>query len=105
MESLFTNAWNTQPEPHQLLSTYQTVSPQPTNLGVSLSYRANYLDLDPTYRDAYGQLLLRMTFDFGVNEQRMSDFLTEQCAKIAKSAGPSSISIERRTGPYSIVPY
>ena len=29
------------------------------------SYRGNYLDLDPTYADVYGQPLLRMTFDWG----------------------------------------
>ena len=33
-----------------------------------MSYRGNYLDLDPTYRDVYGQPLLRMTFDFTDNE-------------------------------------
>jgi len=29
-----------------------------------MAYRHNYFDLDPTYRDAFGQPLLRMTFDF-----------------------------------------
>jgi gluconate 2-dehydrogenase alpha chain len=33
----------------------------------------NYLDLDPEYKDAYGQPLLRMTFDFRENETKMSE--------------------------------
>ena len=36
--------------------------------GCSVSQRQNYLDLDPTYRDAWGQPLLRMTFDFPQND-------------------------------------
>jgi gluconate 2-dehydrogenase alpha chain len=69
------------------------------------SYRSNYLDLDPTYRDANGLPLLRMTFDFHDNERRMSAHLTERAAEIAKVLGPSAISAAPRTGRYSIVPY
>jgi len=38
--------------------------------GACQSYRGNYLDLDPTYRDAYGLPLLRMTFDRRENEHK-----------------------------------
>ena len=48
--------------------------------GAVMSHRGNYLDLDPTYRDAYGQPLLRMTFDFTDNEHKMSDYLTDRAA-------------------------
>ena len=34
------------------------------------SDRHNYLDLDPTYTDAYGLPLLRMTFDWHDNDPR-----------------------------------
>ena len=73
--------------------------------GAVQSYRSNYLDFDPTYRDAYGQPLLRMTFDFHDNERRMSDYLTTKAEEIARALGPSAISSLRRTGRYSIVPY
>ena len=73
--------------------------------GAVQSYRTNYIDLDPTYRDAFGLPLLRMTFDFHENERRMSDFLTGRCEAIAKALGPSKIDARRRTGRYSIVPY
>ena len=40
--------------------------------GSVMSYRDSYLDLDPTYRDVYGNPLLRLTFDFHDNEHKMS---------------------------------
>ena len=73
--------------------------------GSVMSYRANYLDLDPTYRDVYGRPLMRMTFDFGDNEHRMSDYLTERAADIAKAMQPREIHAKKREGHYSIVPY
>src|SRR6202007_2358007 len=38
--------------------------------GTSTSSRLNYLDLDPIYKDAWGQPLLRMTVDFPENDIR-----------------------------------
>ena len=73
--------------------------------GAVQSYRGNYLDLDPSYRDAYGLPLLRMTFDFRDNEYKMSDFLTSKCEQIAKAIEPAKINVNRRTGKYNIVPY
>ena len=46
--------------------------------GSVMSYRDSYLDLDPTYRDIYGNPLLRLTFDFHDNEHRMSRFVTDK---------------------------
>jgi gluconate 2-dehydrogenase alpha chain len=40
--------------------------------GSSVATRWNYLDLDPTYKDAWGLPLLRMTFDFPENDIKMS---------------------------------
>jgi gluconate 2-dehydrogenase alpha chain len=69
------------------------------------SYRGNYLDLDPTYRDVYGQPLLRMTLDFGPHEHKQSAFMVSILEKIARATGASRWS----TGPigahYDIVPY
>src|SRR5579872_3796344 len=38
------------------------------------SYRTNYLDMDPTYKDSYGLPLLRLTFDYHDNERKMAAF-------------------------------
>jgi gluconate 2-dehydrogenase alpha chain len=73
--------------------------------GAVMSYRQNYLDLDPVYRDIYGRPLLRLTFDFTDNEHKMSDFLTDKAVEIAKAMQPREMKINRRHGKYSIVPY
>jgi gluconate 2-dehydrogenase alpha chain len=73
--------------------------------GACQSYRSNYLDLDPTYRDAYGLPLLRMTFDRHENETKMSVWLTNKAAEIAKAVGPAKMNVSPRTGKYTIVPY
>ncbi len=73
--------------------------------GACQSYRGNYLDLDPIYRDAYGLPLLRMTFDRRENETKMSVWLTNKAAEIAKAIGPSKMNVNPRTEKYTIVPY
>lgn len=73
--------------------------------GSVMSYRHSYLDLDPTYKDVYGNPMLRMTFDFHKNELAMSKFLTSKATLIAKAMKSRSIKINERKAPYSIVPY
>lgn len=73
--------------------------------GSCQSYRTNYLDLDPTYRDALGLPLLRLTFDWNGNEIAMSRYTTTKAAEIAKAAEPSILCAEPVISPYSIVPY
>ena len=53
-------------------------------------HRENYVDLDPTYVDAYGQPLLRMTFDIRENERKMSVYLSKKIDEIAKATGATS---------------
>ncbi|QCP53112.1 GMC family oxidoreductase [Trinickia violacea] len=58
------------------------------SLGVQGScypHRENYLSLDPIYTDAFGQPLLRMTFDFRENELKTSDYVTKKMAEIGKA--------------------
>ena len=73
--------------------------------GSCMSHRGNYLDLDPTYRDVHGRPMLRMTFDFTDNEHKMSDYLTDRAAEIAKAMNPREIKLNRRVGSWSVVPY
>ena len=73
--------------------------------GSSSAMRTNYIDLDPTYRDAYGQPLGRITFDFPDNDIRMSRYCTDRAAEIARLMGPKAITVAYRTAPYSVVPY
>lgn len=73
--------------------------------GSSLPHRAAFLDLDPTYRDAWGRPLLRLTFDFHPFDLRMSAFVTEKLAEIARAMDPAWLTVAPRRAPYSIVPY
>lgn len=83
--------------------------------GGVFSYRDNYLDLDPTYRDAYGLPMVRMTFDWRENELRRVGYLTDVAVKIAKAMNPSKFTVagtgwygteeKKQVQHYSIVPY
>jgi gluconate 2-dehydrogenase alpha chain len=63
----------------------------------------NYLSLDPTYRDAFGQPLVRITFDFRDNELKMSAFVTQKAAELARATGATIVGpAVPRTGPYDV---
>ncbi|SAI57449.1 gluconate dehydrogenase subunit [Bordetella ansorpii] len=55
--------------------------------GSVMAYRDAYMSLDPTYKDAYGQPLLRMTFDWHDNEYKMLDYVGKQAEKVAQAMG------------------
>jgi gluconate 2-dehydrogenase alpha chain len=59
--------------------------------GSNYPSRQNHLDLDPTYRDAFGYPLLRMTFNFTPNDHRMSEFVTAKAAEIARASGATVV--------------
>jgi gluconate 2-dehydrogenase alpha chain len=59
--------------------------------GSNYPHRENYLDLDPTYRDAYGMPLLRMTYNFKENDYRMSEYVTNKAAEIARAMGATIV--------------
>jgi gluconate 2-dehydrogenase alpha chain len=74
--------------------------------GSNYAIRGNYLDLDPTYRDLLGRPLLRMTYNFTDNDRKMSAFLTEKAAAIAKAMdGVTHVAANPRKGDYDVVPY
>jgi gluconate 2-dehydrogenase alpha chain len=77
----------------QSLAHYYGRTVQVLGLHDHLSYRGNYLSLDPTYRDAYGNPLLRLTYDFGPNEQAMSKYLVGVGEKIAKAMKPTKYAV------------
>lgn len=60
--------------------------------GSNYPHRVNFLDLDPTYRDAYGQPLLRMTYNFKDNDYRMSEYVTKKAHEVANASGATLVS-------------
>jgi gluconate 2-dehydrogenase alpha chain len=73
--------------------------------GTSMSSRLNYLDLDPTYKDAWGQPLLRMTFDFPENDIRMSQYIADKVVEIGRAMGGKTIVRGGTKRPYTTTVY
>jgi gluconate 2-dehydrogenase alpha chain len=75
--------------------------------GSVMSYRQNYLSLDPTYKDAHGKPLLRMTFDWQENEFRMTRFVTEKAGDVARAMNPKQFALDyTKSGDhYDLRPY
>lgn len=73
--------------------------------GSSMAQRVNYLDLDPTYKDAWGQPLLRMTFDFPANDLRMSAFVTGKAQEVGRAMGGRQVAASPRKAPYTTTQY
>jgi len=61
--------------------------------GANMVYRDVFVDLDPSYQDAFGQPLLRFTFDWKDNDVKMSQYVTEKAVEVAKALEPSSIHV------------
>jgi gluconate 2-dehydrogenase alpha chain len=59
--------------------------------GISYANRNHYLDLDPTYKDAIGRPLVRMTYNHDENDHKMSAFVTAKAVEIAKAANAKII--------------
>jgi gluconate 2-dehydrogenase alpha chain len=73
--------------------------------GSSHPTRGNSLDLDPTYRDAWGQPLLRMTFDFPDNDIRMSRYVTDKAIGIGRAMGGKIVAGTAQKRPYTTTIY
>ena len=54
-----------------------------------MAYKDCYLDLDPTYHDAYGRPMLRMTFDWKENEIKASQYLVGKLKNCRKTLNPT----------------
>jgi gluconate 2-dehydrogenase alpha chain len=57
-----------------------------------MAYRGCFMDLDPNYRDSYGQPLLRMTLNWQDNDLRMSSYVADRMMEIGWAMKPKSIS-------------
>lgn len=73
--------------------------------GASMPFRHHFLDLDPTYRDVFGDPLMRITFDFEEQDRQLAAFTADKCGQILKEMGATHIDVRRELGPYDITPY
>ena len=83
---------------------YQTAM----NIGQSgsvMANRYNCYDLDPTYKNAFGQPLMRMTFDYTENELKMGRVAADLINQVAKSMNPTRMNAASVRQSWSVVPY
>lgn len=73
--------------------------------GASMSFKHHFLDLDTTYKDVYGDPLIRITFDFEEQDREMAKYLAEQCMNIVKEMGADKVDYLKKLGPYEITTY
>lgn len=64
-----------------------------TSHGSVQPYRDVFLDLDPNYKDAFGQPLIRVTLNWHENELKMSLYTSEQTQKIARAMGAEGYNL------------
>jgi len=70
------------------------------------AYRQNYADLDPTYRDAYGNPLIRITFNFTDNERKMVRYVAEKAlTPILAQMNPALQQVADTITDFNSVPY
>ena len=73
--------------------------------GSVMANRNNYYDLDPIYRNAFGQPLMRMTFDYKDNEKKMGKHSADLVNSIAKSMNPTHLTEAPSRDSWTVVPY
>jgi gluconate 2-dehydrogenase alpha chain len=67
--------------------------------------RENYLDLDPTYKDAFGRPLIRLTYNGTENDHKMSRFLLSKLETVIKAMNPTEYRMFPRPKNFTVVPY
>lgn len=60
--------------------------------GEHLAYKTNFMDLDPVYKDALGDPLLRLTLNWRDNERKMAEFATPKAVEVAHAMGAREIN-------------
>ncbi|HKW32578.1 MAG TPA: GMC family oxidoreductase [Candidatus Acidoferrum sp.] len=60
--------------------------------GEHLAYKTNFMGLDPVYKDALGDPLLRLTLDWRDNERKMAEFATPKAVEVARAMGVREIN-------------
>jgi len=72
--------------------------------GTSYSHKDVYLDLDPEYKDSWGQPLIRMTFDYNENDRRSAQYLEDKAVGIGKAMG-AKVVIGTNSAKAKFTPY
>jgi gluconate 2-dehydrogenase alpha chain len=74
-------------------------------VGEHLSWRQNFMDLDPTYTDRFGDPLLRFTLDWTEHEHRQRRIADERSREIARAMGATPDDAGPSPAPYNVTTY
>jgi len=73
--------------------------------GESLPYEDQFYDLDPVYKDAWGQPILRFTFDWHKNDYNVYRFMAQKGKEIVDAMNPTSVHHSAELKPFEIQKY
>jgi gluconate 2-dehydrogenase alpha chain len=73
--------------------------------GSVYAHRDNFMDLDPTYKDALGRPLIRLTYNATDNDHAMSRYVVGKLENVIKAMNPSHYELHYRPKNFTIVPY
>src|SRR5438874_1277267 len=73
--------------------------------GEHLAWRQNYMDLDPSYTDKFGDPLLRFTLNWTDHEYKQREFAEQMQAKIAREMGAKFDEGRRSRDRYNVINY
>jgi gluconate 2-dehydrogenase alpha chain len=73
--------------------------------GEHLPYKTNYMDLDATYKDRFGDPLLRLTLDWQDNERRMAEFAVAKGTELAHAMGATEVQASPPLRTYDATQY
>jgi gluconate 2-dehydrogenase alpha chain len=59
--------------------------------GEHMAYKGNYVDLDPVYKDKFGDPLLRLTLNWRDNERKMVEFIVPKAVEIGRAMGAKEV--------------
>ncbi len=74
-------------------------------VGEHLAWRQNFMDLDPTYTDKFGDPLLRFTLDWTEHEHRQREIADERARVVAKAMGAVTDESRPSRGRYDVTRY
>ncbi len=73
--------------------------------GESLPYEDQYMDLDPVYKDAWGDPILRITFDFHDNDRNLYRYMAQRCLEIMRAMNPTRVVMTEELARYDVHTY
>ena len=73
--------------------------------GEHLSWRQNFVDLDPTYTDKFGDPLLRFTLDWTDHEHRQIEIADARAREIARAMSATPDAARPSRTPYDVTRY